>query len=87
VALDQFIERGGIALPCNLALDDVIEIIKKKDNVSPEESRKHAIAALVPGRDPATIRRSRRCTPRTSAASICGRARSRVNDDVIPRAG
>jgi hypothetical protein len=84
--LDQFIKRGGIALPCNLALNDVIEIIKKKDNVSPEEARKQAIAALVPGRDPATIRRSRRCTPRTSAASICGRARSRMNDDVIPRA-
>ena len=31
--------------PCNLVLDDVIEIIKNKDNVSPEEARKQAIAA------------------------------------------
>ena len=49
VALDQFIKRGGIALACNLALDDVIETIKKKDNVSQDEARKQAIAALVPG--------------------------------------
>jgi len=52
VALDQFIKRGGVALPCNPALDDVIEIIKKRDNLSPEEPRKKAIAALVPGHDP-----------------------------------
>jgi len=49
VALDQFIKRGGVALACNLALDDVIEVIKKKDNVNDEEGRKQAIAALVPG--------------------------------------
>jgi hypothetical protein len=49
VALDQFIKRGGIALACNLALDDVIGIIQKKDSVSPEEARTQAIAALVPG--------------------------------------
>jgi hypothetical protein len=52
VALDQFIKRGGIALPCNLALDDMIEIIKNSDNVSPDEARTQAIAVLVPGRDP-----------------------------------
>src|SRR4030095_4087617 len=46
--------------PCKLALDDVIEIIKKKDSVSPEEARKQAIAALVPGRDHETITRSPR---------------------------
>ena len=49
VALDQYIKRGGIALACNLALDEVIATIKKKDNVSDEEARKQAIAALVPG--------------------------------------
>ena len=49
VALDQFIKRGGVALACNLALADVIGVIKKKDMVSPDEARKVAIAALVPG--------------------------------------
>ena len=49
VALDKFIGRGGIALACNLALDDVIEAIKKQDNVGPEEARKQAIASMVPG--------------------------------------
>ena len=49
VALDQYLKRGGIALGCNLAFDDVIDVIVKKDKVSPEEGRKQAIAALVPG--------------------------------------
>ncbi|HET9982535.1 MAG TPA: hypothetical protein VFQ38_03070 [Longimicrobiales bacterium] len=49
VALDRFIARGGIALACNLALDDMIELVAKKERVPPEEARKQAIAALVPG--------------------------------------
>ena len=48
-ALDRFIARGGIALACNLALQDVVEAIQKKENVSVEEARKQAIAFLVPG--------------------------------------
>jgi len=48
-ALDRFIARGGIALACNLALQDVVEAIQKKDNVSADEARKQAIASLVPG--------------------------------------
>ena len=48
-ALDRFISRGGIALACNLALQDVIEMIQKKENVSAEEARKQAIAFMVPG--------------------------------------
>lgn len=48
-ALDKFIGRGGIALACNLALQDVIEAIQKKENVSQEEARKQAIASMVPG--------------------------------------
>ena len=48
-ALDRFIARGGIALACNLALQDVVEAIQKKENVSAEEARKQAIAFLVPG--------------------------------------
>ena len=48
-ALDRYIARGGIALACNLALQDVVEAIQKKENVSAEEARKQAIAFLVPG--------------------------------------
>jgi len=48
LALPKFLERGGIALACNLALQDCIELIKK-DGVSDEEARKQAIAALIPG--------------------------------------
>ena len=33
VALDKFIARGGIVLACNLALDDMIELVKTKDGV------------------------------------------------------
>jgi len=49
VALDKFIAHGGIALGCNLAFDDMIELVTKKDGVTPEVGRKTALAALVPG--------------------------------------
>jgi hypothetical protein len=48
-ALDKFIARGGIALACDLALQDCIELIQKKDGVSAEAARKQAIGWLVPG--------------------------------------
>jgi len=48
-ALDRFIARGGIALACNLALQDVIEAIQKKESSSAEDARKQAIAFMVPG--------------------------------------
>ena len=48
LALPKFLARGGIALACNLALQDCIELIKK-EGVSDDEARKQAIAALVPG--------------------------------------
>jgi hypothetical protein len=48
-ALDRFIGRGGIALACNLALQDVVEDIQKKENLSADDARKQAIAFLVPG--------------------------------------
>jgi hypothetical protein len=48
-ALDKFIARGGIALACNLALADCVELIKSKDGVDEAEARKQAIAYLVPG--------------------------------------
>ena len=48
-ALDRFLARGNIALACNLALADCVELVKTKDGVSDEEARKRAIAYLVPG--------------------------------------
>lgn len=49
VALDKFIGRGGIVLACNLALDDMIALVTRKDNASPEVARKTAIDGFVPG--------------------------------------
>lgn len=49
VALDRFIGRGGIVLACNLALDDMIALVSKKDNATPEVARKTAIAGFVSG--------------------------------------
>ena len=49
VALDKFIARGGIALACNLALADCVELIKSKDGASDADARKQAIAYMVPG--------------------------------------
>src|SRR5438067_5782927 len=48
-ALDRFIARGGIVLACNLALQDVVEQIQKKEKVSADDARKRAIAFMVPG--------------------------------------
>jgi hypothetical protein len=48
-ALDKFLARGGIALACNLALQEVEEGIQKKENVGAEEARKQALGYLVPG--------------------------------------
>jgi hypothetical protein len=49
LALDKAIDRGAIALACNLALMDVIARIQAKDSVDPEAARKTAIGLLVPG--------------------------------------
>ena len=49
MALDKFIGRGGIALGCNLAFADCVQLIKSKENVSDADARKQAIAFLVPG--------------------------------------
>jgi hypothetical protein len=48
-ALDKFIGRGGIVLACNLALQDVVEAIQKKDNASEADARKQAVGFMVPG--------------------------------------
>lgn len=49
MALDKYIARGGIALGCNLALMDCIELIKSKENVDDAAARKQALSYLVPG--------------------------------------
>ena len=49
VALDKYLARGGIALACNLAFDDVVSIVTKKDGGSPESARKTALDGLVKG--------------------------------------
>jgi hypothetical protein len=48
-ALDRFLARGGTVLACNLALADCVELIRKQDNVAPDEARQRAIALMVPG--------------------------------------
>lgn len=49
VALDRYLARGGIALACNLALDDMVDLVAKKDGSTPDAARKVAVAGLVPG--------------------------------------
>jgi hypothetical protein len=49
VALDKYIARGGIALACNLAFDDIVQVVVKKDGGSPEAARKTALAGLIKG--------------------------------------
>lgn len=48
-ALTRQLARGVVALACNLALDDMVQLVVKQDNVSAEEARKVALAHLVPG--------------------------------------
>jgi hypothetical protein len=48
-ALTKQLERGVIALACNLALDDCVQMVAGKDGISAEEARKIAIAHMVPG--------------------------------------
>lgn len=48
-ALHKQIARGVVALACNLALQDCVDLVKRTDSVSDEEARKRAVAALVPG--------------------------------------
>ena len=59
MALDKFIARGGIALGCNLAFADCVELVKSKENVDDAAARKQAIALPRAGRDPAAVRRVR----------------------------
>jgi hypothetical protein len=49
-ALPKFIERGGIALACNLAFEmGCVPTVQAQDKVSVEEARKRAMAEMLPG--------------------------------------
>lgn len=48
-ALTKQLERGVVALACNLALDDCVQMVAKTDGISAEEARTIAIAHMVPG--------------------------------------
>lgn len=47
--LHKQLARGVVALACNLALQDCVELVKRTDNVGDDEARRRAVAALVPG--------------------------------------
>lgn len=49
VALDRYLARGGIVPACNLAFDDMVGLVTKKDGGTPASARKTALAGLVPG--------------------------------------
>lgn len=48
-ALPSFINKGGIVLACNVALQFFSAGLAKKAGISEEEARKVAVAALMPG--------------------------------------
>lgn len=48
-SLTAFLARGGVALACDLALQDMVALVAKADGVSAAVARERAIAALVPG--------------------------------------
>jgi hypothetical protein len=48
-ALDRFLERGGVALACDLALRDCVQLVQDAEKVSPEAARERALAMMVPG--------------------------------------
>ena len=48
-ALDRFLARGGVALACDLALQDVVQVIATADRTTPEAARERALGLMVPG--------------------------------------
>ena len=49
VSLPEFLERGGVALACDLALIDVAAHVAAKDGVAPDVAHRRAREALLPG--------------------------------------
>lgn len=48
-AVPKFMERGGITLACDLALQDMVQLIQDKDKVSADVARKQALDWMIPG--------------------------------------
>src|SRR5215212_632246 len=48
-SLTSQLSHGVIVLACNLALQDLVDVISKADKVDEAEARKRAVAYLVPG--------------------------------------
>lgn len=48
-SLTAYLARGGVALACDLALQDMVALVAAKDGVSAEVARTRALAGLVPG--------------------------------------
>lgn len=48
-AVPRFMERGGVTLACDLALQDMVQLIQDRDKVSAEVARKQAIDWMIPG--------------------------------------
>ncbi len=48
-ALDRFISAGGIALACDLALQDLVGLIQRTDKVPEAQAKEQAKQWLVPG--------------------------------------
>lgn len=48
-ALGPFMQRGGVVLACNAALQDLVPMVQQADGVSEGEARARVVRALVPG--------------------------------------
>lgn len=48
-ALTKQLARGVVVLACNLALQDVVDVVAAADKVTDAEARKRSLAAMVPG--------------------------------------
>jgi hypothetical protein len=48
-SLTAYLARGGVALACDLALQDMIALVAAKDGVATDVARTRALAGLVPG--------------------------------------
>ncbi len=48
-ALPAFIARGGVALACDLALQDLVAVVQRVDGVDEATAQRRAREGLVPG--------------------------------------
>lgn len=48
-ALGPFMQRGGVVLACNVALEDLVAMIRETDRIGEDEARAAARRWLVPG--------------------------------------